>query len=77
MVTRYIEEYNYPPGLPSSEKTVENARAYGWIKQISYEVSDEEFEAEVEAEAREEAIAEITQGEIASVRARLLAENGA
>jgi len=64
--TRYITEYSYPEDLPAKDKIPENAV----IKQIPYEVSDEQLEAELETQAREEAMAEITAKKKAEIIAR-------
>ncbi len=53
--TRYIEEYTYPEGMPAKDKILANAT----VKRIPYEVSDEQIEAEIKAEARERAIQKI------------------
>jgi len=68
--TRFTEEYYYPQDIPASEKTVENARTRGWVKQIPYEVSDGQIEAEIEVEAREVAIKKLADKEKAAIRAK-------
>ncbi len=45
---RYDTVYDYPKDISASEKTVANAIANGWIKYESFEVSDEELQAEAD-----------------------------
>ncbi len=64
--TRYVREYTYPKDLPASEKTLDKAT----IVEIPYEVSDEELEAELEAQAREEVLKELTAKKLKEIKAR-------
>jgi len=60
---RYVEVYTYPDSLSPEEKVPANAT----ITLEAYEVSDEQLSVELEAEAREEAIAEITKKKKAEI----------
>lgn len=64
--TRYIEEVSYPKGMKAEDKILSSAK----IKQIPYEISDKQLDAELEAKAREEAIVEITAKKKIEIKAR-------
>lgn len=67
MVTRYITVYTYPKDMPAKDKVIANAT----ITQEPYEVSDEEVEAELKRQAREEALQEITDKKLVEIKSKL------
>lgn len=68
--TRNRTIYHYPKDTPAVEKTVANAEANDWVERIPYEVSDEELDAELEDQAREEVMAELIRKKKKEIKAR-------